>query len=62
MDKKISVNEEKCIGCALCTTICPDVFKMQSNGKAQAVNQKGDSEENIKKALDSCPVSAIQRQ
>lgn len=61
MDKKILVNEEKCIGCALCTTICPDIFKMQANGKAQAVNQEGDSEENIKKALNSCPVSAIQR-
>lgn len=50
----VSVNKEKCIGCGLCASICPEVFEMK-DGKAHA---KG-SGKCAKEAADSCPVDAI---
>ena len=61
--KKIKVND-KCIGCGLCTTICPEIFEINENGKSQA--KKGSEKkwdelaEKILEAKDSCPVSAIE--
>ena len=52
----VSVDQEKCIGCGLCESICPAVFKVE-NGKAKAVSSKADSK--CKEAADSCPVQAI---
>jgi ferredoxin len=53
------VDKEKCIGCGLCASICPDVFKIQDDGKSHVINPKGCSKCNCKEAADSCPVSAI---
>ena len=59
-DKKGAyVDEDTCIGCTLCTQICPDVFEMTDDGKSRATHPHGDSEENIKQAINSCPVSCI---
>ena len=30
------VDRELCIGCGLCTSIAPDVFAMNADGKAEA--------------------------
>lgn len=57
--KKLVVGQDKCIGCGTCVALCPKVFKLGDNGKAEVVNQKGDTEENIQNAIDSCPVEAI---
>lgn len=53
------VNPDICIGCTLCTQICPNVFAMQDDGKSKAVNSTGDTEEKIQQAIDACPVTAI---
>jgi ferredoxin len=53
------VDPDLCIGCMLCTQICPKVFEMQSDGKSKAVNPISDTEENIQEAIDQCPVDAI---
>lgn len=53
------VNQETCIGCGTCESICPAVFKM-NDGKAAVI--EADYEANqaeIKQAIDSCPVTAI---
>ena len=58
---KMTVNE-KCIGCGLCTEICPEIFSLTDNGLAEA----GDEiiPENVapsaEEALENCPVSAIE--
>ncbi len=31
------VDHELCIGCGLCTSIAPDVFAMNADGKAEGV-------------------------
>ncbi|MBI4975418.1 ferredoxin [Candidatus Peregrinibacteria bacterium] len=53
------VDEEICIGCTLCTQICPNVFTMTDEGKSRATNPTGDSQDKIQQAIDSCPVSCI---
>jgi len=58
--KVVSVDKEKCIGCGLCTSICPEVFVMGNDGKAEVKNQGASKEEEkVKNAADSCPVDAI---
>ena len=48
------VDQELCIGCGLCTSLCPDVFELNEEGKAVAT---GEGE--VQEAIDNCPVSAI---
>ncbi|WP_407305762.1 ferredoxin [Desulfosporosinus sp. SB140] len=55
-----SVNSD-CIGCAACEAICPQVFRMNSYGIAEAyINPvPQDAERLTKDAANSCPVEAI---
>jgi len=53
----VNVDKEKCIGCGLCESMCPDVFKLGSDGKSTVKNQKGKC--NLKEVVDSCPTQAI---
>ncbi len=57
--QKIEVDQVKCIGCGLCTSIAEKSFKLNDDGKAQPLDLIGDSQEKIQEAIDSCPVSAI---
>lgn len=58
---KAFVDKDVCIGCGLCEGICPKIFKMDDENKANA------SEDEIleiliktvKNAEDVCPVGAI---
>jgi len=57
---KVYVDEGICIGCGLCTGICPEVFEMNDDGKATAVGAVTEGNEgSVKEAMDSCPVTAI---
>lgn len=49
------IDKDKCLGCGICTNICPSGFGM-SNGKAYVMDTKADC---INRAMDSCPASAI---
>ena len=57
MAYKITVDEEKCLGCGACTQC--DNFEMKDDGKAHAkkpeVGEIGCNQE----AVDVCPVDAI---
>lgn len=58
---KAFVDEDTCIGCGLCESVCPEVFKMNDDGKSEAyVDEVSDSlVESAQDAQDQCPVSAI---
>jgi ferredoxin len=53
------VNQEKCIGCGLCTSICEEVFSMNADGKAQVKSEK--KLPCVDEAIESCPVGAISK-
>lgn len=53
----ISVDQNTCIGCGACTSLCPDTFKMNDGGKSEVASQ--DNAECASDAAQSCPVQAI---
>lgn len=66
---KIIHSVEKCIGCGLCASICPDFWEMDDkDNKAHLKGQKSETEEEteisqsscVKEAAESCPVQAIE--
>ena len=58
---KIVVDQEKCIGCGACVSICPASFGLK-DGKAFAKKANVPKVTCEKDAADSCPVSAIKIQ
>jgi ferredoxin len=62
---KINIDPKKCIGCGLCTSITEECFRINDQGKAEAVGEcEGDGgcegcKEKVKEAIESCPVQAI---
>ncbi|MEA3449755.1 MAG: ferredoxin [Patescibacteria group bacterium] len=54
---KITIDQDKCIGCGRCTEICSNTFKLNTNGKSEVINN-GKSDCAMKSA-DECPVEAI---
>ena len=59
---EIKINKEKCLGCGMCVGINSDVFEFDDDGLAKA-NKDNITEENkdeIKEAINSCPVGAIE--
>lgn len=57
----VKVDQNVCIGCGLCTSICSGVFELEDDGKSH-VKAGADLKKNakcIKEAIDSCPVNAI---
>ncbi len=54
---KAKVNEDLCIGCGACESLCPGVFKLE-NGKSHVIADScGDCD--CQEAVDSCPANAI---
>ena len=55
----VKINEEKCIGCMLCSTNFPDIFEF-NEGKAFVRQNAILNNEDINKAKSECPVGAIE--
>lgn len=59
---KFFVNDS-CIGCGVCEGMCPDVFKMNESGVAEAIDEEVTNDQFLDNAIlaqEECPVNAIQ--
>lgn len=58
---KAKVDKDTCIGCGLCPATCPEVFSLEDDGLAVAIEGEipEDVTEEAEAARDGCPVSAI---
>ncbi len=54
----VSVDQSLCIGCGVCYDMCPEVFQMTEEGKAQATRDECE-QHSVEEVADACPVEAI---
>lgn len=57
--KKLTVDQEGCIGCGMCIALCPAVFAFNEDGKSYVKDQKACGSCDCQAAIDSCPVGVI---
>jgi ferredoxin len=56
--KSPTINKNLCIGCGLCASIYPAVFRLGDDFKSEVIGECED-EQKCQEAIDSCPVDAI---
>lgn len=59
---KVHVDEEKCVGQAMCFLVCPEMFELSDeDGRARILREDvpADLEEAVRQAERSCPEQAI---
>jgi len=54
----LRLSEEKCVGCGMCTTVCPHAVFVLENGKAHIADRDACME--CGACARNCPVEAIQ--
>ena len=59
---KVEINKDKCLGCGMCVGINSDIFEFDDDGLAKTNNAKitEDNKDEVKEAINSCPVGAIE--
>lgn len=58
MTKKVTVDQDLCIGCGACASLCPESFELNAEGKSQFIGEADESCD-IDTVVGSCPVGAI---
>lgn len=54
------VDHETCIGCGTCESLCPEVFKVEDDGKAHVLEADYQNfKDCINQSIEACPVQAI---
>ncbi|MCX2929571.1 ferredoxin [Mycobacterium sp. CVI_P3] len=58
---KASIDDGRCRGHGVCTTICPEVFAMTDDGYAEAILDEVPAElqDSAREAAEACPESAV---
>lgn len=58
---KACVDKELCIGCGLCASIASEIFFIEYDGKAKAIDEEIEASQiaEAEDAASSCPVAAI---
>jgi len=59
-NKSVKVSNS-CIGCGVCTALCPEVFVMNTEtGQVEIQKGANNSLPCVQEALEACPVQAIE--
>lgn len=54
------VEQSECIGCGSCEAVCPDVFRLNDEGKAEAYAEVTEAlQASAEEAMNICPVNCI---
>ena len=58
---KAIVDQDTCISCGLCVSMCPEVYEFNDDDKSVAIDGDipADNVDSAKEARDACPVDAI---
>jgi len=56
---KVEVDKDKCIGASSCVSLAGLTFRLGDDGKAQLIDQDGNSDEEKLMAAQACPNMAI---
>jgi len=58
---KAQVDENACIGCGLCESTCPEVFKMKDDNIAEVIVDQvpAEAQASCREAAENCPTDAI---
>jgi len=56
---KLKVNKDKCIGCGVCVSLYPHLFKIEG-GKSMFIGSEDVKKEEAEKIIASCPMGAIE--
>ncbi|MGI6705160.1 MAG: ferredoxin [Clostridia bacterium] len=61
---KVYVDQDLCISCGLCISICGEVFDWNDDDKAEAKVPEvpAELEDDVQEAIDSCPTEAIKEE
>ena len=58
---RVTIDEETCVGCALCSDTCPEVFEMSDDKARVKVDEvPEDVVETCREAVEDCSVEAIE--
>ncbi|MGE4554791.1 MAG: ferredoxin [Candidatus Paceibacterota bacterium] len=59
---KVFIDEELCVGCGMCASLCPEVFEIKEGKSHVKEGVSLEKNENcIEKAIENCPVEAISK-
>ncbi len=57
---KVTLDRSGCIGCGLCMETCPEVFRMNDDGRAEVHAQPDKAQEDAaREAEENCPAAVI---
>ncbi|WP_431231952.1 ferredoxin [Mycolicibacterium psychrotolerans] len=58
---KAHIDDGRCRGHGVCTTVCPDVFAMTDDGYAEAIVDEVPAglEDSAREAAEACPENAV---
>ncbi|MFH1447575.1 MAG: ferredoxin [Candidatus Micrarchaeota archaeon] len=60
MAVKIEQDQDACIGCGACVSVCPDNWEMDESNKAKPLKTELDEVGCNQEAASACPVQCIQ--